>query len=137
MVVNRWPQRERGGCCRRGRRAAHVGLPRWWGVLYLGWFPPTVTRASGGTRGNGLPAVQRGALCLLDGGEFHQVSHLAVKVPLGRILWLWQCLHEDRGRRDVLARTELLQELHAGVVDDVAVDPTRALTGRACRVYPL
>ena len=32
------------------------------------------------------------SLRLLDGGEFHQVSHLAVKVPLGRILRLWQRL---------------------------------------------
>ena len=85
----------------------------------------------------GLSAVQRGALRLLDGSGFHQVSYLAVKIPLGQILWLWQCLQEDRRRSDVLARTKLLWELHAGVVDDVAVDPTRALTCRAHGVYPL
>ena len=80
--------------------------------------------------------MQRGALCLLDGGEFHQVSHLAVKVPLGRILRLWQCLQEDRGHCDVLARTEPLRELHAGVVDDVVVDPECALTRGTRGVYP-
>jgi len=73
----------------------------------------------------------------LDGGEFHQVSYLAVKNPLGRILWLRQCLQEDRGRGDVLAHAKLLWELHAGVVDDVAVDSARSLSCRACRIYPL
>ena len=96
-----------------------------------------VACASNRTRGSDLPAVQRGALRLLDGGKFHQVSHLAVKVPLGRILRLWQCLQEDRGRCDVLACTELLRELHAGVVDYVAVDPARMLMRGTHGVYSL
>ena len=62
----------------------------------------------------------------MDGGEFHQVSYLAVKIPLGQILRLRQCLQENRGRGDVLARAKLLWELHAGVVYDVAVDSARA-----------
>ena len=98
------------------------------GVLHLGWFPPTVSCASSTTRGSGLSVAQRGALRLLDGGEFHQVSHLAEKVPLGRILQLWQRLQEDRGCCDVLARTEPWRELHAGVVDDIVVDPECAPT---------
>ena len=64
---------------------------------------------------------------MLDGGEFHQVPHLAVMVPLGRILRLWQRLQEDCGRCDVLARTELLRELHAGIVEAIVVDPECAL----------
>jgi hypothetical protein len=68
------------------------------------------------------------SLRLLDGGKIHQVSHLAVKVPLGRILWLWQRLLEDRGKCDVLACTELLRELHACVADDVVVDRMCAST---------
>ena len=126
-VVNWWPWQEGGGCHRWGWRAAHVGLLRRWGVLYLGWFPPTVAHAASGTRCRDLSAVQQGALRLLNGDEFHQVSNLAMKVPLGRIHRLWQCLQEDHGRRDVLACTELLRELHAGVIDDVAVDPSCAL----------
>ena len=55
----------------------------------------------------GLSAVQRGALCLLDGGEFHQVSYLAVKIPLGRILRLWQRLLVDLHRSAVLACVKL------------------------------
>jgi len=35
-----------------------------------------------------LPAVERGALRLLDGGKFDQIPHLMVKVSLGRILQL-------------------------------------------------
>jgi len=80
--------------------------------------------------------MQRGALCLLDGGEFHQVPHLAVKVTLGWILRLWQRLQEDCGRCDVLARTELLRELHAGIVEDIVVDPECAPTRRTRGVYP-
>ena len=95
-----------------------------------------VACASSRTRGSDLPAVQRGALRLLDGGKFHQVSHLAVKVPLGRILRLQQCLQEDRSRRNVLACTDLLQELHAGVVDDVVVDPACVLTRGTHGFYP-
>ena len=109
----------------------------WCGVLYLGWLPATVACAASGTLGSDLSAVRRGALRLLDGGEFHQVSHLAVKVPLGRILRLWQCLQEDRSRRDVLACTELLRELHVGIIDDVAVDSAHAMTCGARGVYPL
>ena len=85
----------------------------------------------------GLSAVQRGALRLLDGSGFHQVSYLAVKNPLGRILWLRQCLQEDRGRGDVLACAKLLWELHAGVVDDVAVDSACALPHGTSGVSPL
>ena len=73
---------------------------------------------------------------MLDGGEFHQVPHLAVMVPLGRILRLWQRLQEDRGCCDVLACTELLRELHAGVVDDVVVDPACMLTHGTRGIYP-
>ena len=98
------------------------------GVLHLGWFLPTVARTASETRGSGISAVQRGALRLLDGGEFHQVSHLAVKVPLGQILRLWQRLQKDRSCCDVLASTELLRELHAGIIDDVVVDPACTLT---------
>jgi hypothetical protein len=96
-----------------------------------------MARAAGRTRGGGLPAVQRGALHLLDGGKFHQVPHLAVKVPLGRILWLSQCLQEDHGRYDVLACTKLLRELHVCVVDDVAVDPACTLSCGTRGAYPL
>ena len=73
---------------------------------------------------------------MLDGGEFHQVSHLAVNIPLGRVFWLWQRLQEDRGCCDVLACTELLRELHADVVDDVVVDPACALTRRTRGFHP-
>ena len=55
---------------------------------------------------------------------------------MGRILRLWQCLQEDRIRCNVLACTELLRELHAGVVDDVVVDPECALTRGTRGVYP-
>jgi len=103
----------------------------------LGWLPPTVACAANWTRGSALPAVKRGALCLLDCGKFYQVPHLAVKVPLGWVLRLWQRLQEDRRRCDVLARTELLRELHACVVDDVADDRTCASTRRTRGVHPL
>ena len=72
----------------------------------------------------------------MNGGEFHQVSYLAVKIPLGWILRLRKCLQEDHGHGDVLAHAKLLWELHAGVVHDVAVDSMRALTCGACGVYP-
>ena len=124
--MNRRPRQERSGCRRWGWHAACVDLQRRWGAPYFGWFSPTVVRTASGTRGSGLSAVYRRALRLLDGGEFHQVSHLAVKIPLGLVL-----------RGDVLARAKLLGESHAGVVDDVAVDPARALTCGTCGVYPL
>jgi len=73
----------------------------------------------------------------LDGGKFDQIPHLTVKVSLGRILWLWQRLQQDRGCCDVLTRTELLRELHAGVVDDVMVDRTCAPARRTCGVHLL
>ena len=73
---------------------------------------------------------------MLNGGELHQVSHMAVKVPLGWILWLWQHLKKDCSCCDVLPCTELLRELHAGIVDDVVVDPACALTRRTHGVYP-
>jgi hypothetical protein len=95
-----------------------------------------VARAASGTQGSSLPAVLRGALRLLNGGEFYQVSHLAVKVPLGRILCLWQHLQEDRTCCNVLACTELLRELHVGVVDDVVVDPACALMCGTRGFYP-
>ena len=60
-----------------------------------------------------------------------------MKVPLGQILQLWQRLQEDRSRCDVLACTELLPELHVGVVDYVEVDPARTLMCGTHRVYPL
>ena len=85
-VVNRWPWRARSGRHHWGWRAVHVGLRRRRKVLYLGWFPLTMACTASGTRGSDLSAVPRGALRLLDDGEFHQVSHLAVKAPLGRIL---------------------------------------------------
>ena len=81
--------------------------------------------------------MQRGALRLLDSGKLHQISHLAVKVPLGWILRLWQRLQEDRGYCDVLACTELLRELHAVIIDDVVVDPACTLTCGTRGVYPL
>jgi len=59
-----------------------------------------------------------------------------VKVSLGRILRLWQHLQEDRARCDVLACTELLRELHAGVIDFVVVDRTRASARGTGGVYP-
>ena len=91
-VVDRWPRWERSGRRRWGWRAAHVGLPWSRGTLFLGWLPPTMACAANWARGSSLPAVERGALCLLDGGKFDQIPHLAVKVSLGRILRLWQCL---------------------------------------------
>ena len=54
-VVNLWPWRERGGYRSWGWRAARVGLPCRWGALHFGWLSPTVARATGGTRGSGLP----------------------------------------------------------------------------------
>ena len=84
-----------------------------------------------------MPAVKRGALRLLDGGKFDQIPHLMVKVSLGRILWLWQHLQQDRGCCDVLTRTELLRELHAGVVDDVVVDRMCTPARGTCGVHPL
>ena len=80
--------------------------------------------------------MERGALRLLDGGKFDQIPHLMVKVSLGWILRLWQHLHQDRGCCDVLARTEPLRELHAGVVDDVVVDRTRVSARGTGGVYP-
>ena len=73
---------------------------------------------------------------MLDGGEFHQVFNLAVEVPLSRVFRLLQRLQEDRSRGDVLARTKLLWELHAGVIYDVAVDSARMLTCEACGIHP-
>ena len=60
-----------------------------------------------------------------------------MKVPLGRILRLWQCLQKDHSWCDVLARTELLRELHVGVVEYVAVDPERTLMCGTRGVYSL
>ena len=54
-----------------GWRDAGVGLLYRRGVLYLGWFPPTMARADGRTQGSGLAAVLKGTSRLLDGGEFH------------------------------------------------------------------
>ena len=135
-TVDWMPRRKRSRSCSWGWHTAHVALLRWW-ELYLGRFPPTVTCAASEARGCGMSAVQRGALRLLDGGEFHQVSHLAVKIPLSRILRLWQCLQEDCSCGDVLACAKLLGELHVGVVDDVVVDPSRALMCGARGVYSL
>jgi hypothetical protein len=70
--------------------------------------------------------VERETFSLLDGGKFDQIPHLMVKVSLGRILRLQQRLQQDRVCCDVLTHPELLRELHAGVVDDVVVDRTRA-----------
>ena len=70
--------------------------------------------------------VERGAPRLLDGSKFDQIPDLTVKVSLGHILWLWHRLQQNRGCCDVLTRTELLRELHTGVVDDVVVDRTCA-----------
>ena len=80
--------------------------------------------------------MERGALCLLDSCKFDQIPHLTVNVSLGRILLLWQCLQQDRGCCDVLTRTELLRELHAGVVDDVVVDHTCAPARGTFGVHP-
>ena len=92
------------------------------------WLPPTMACWT---------AVERGALRLLDGGKFDQIPHLTMKVPLGRILRLWQHLQQDCGCCDILTCTELLRELHVGVVDDVVVDPSRALMCGARGVYSL
>jgi hypothetical protein len=73
---------------------------------------------------------------LLDGVEFHQVSHLAVNIPFGQVFRLWQRLQEDRGCYDVLACTKLLWELHAVFVDDVVVDPACALMRRTRGFHP-
>ena len=45
-VVDRWPRRERSGCCRWGRRAARGGLPWRRGALLLRWLPPTMACAA-------------------------------------------------------------------------------------------
>ena len=68
--------------------------------------------------------------------QFDKIPHLAVKVSLGWIMWLWQHLQQDCGCRDILTCTELLRELHAGVVDDVVVDRTCASMRRAGGVDP-
>jgi hypothetical protein len=60
-----------------------------------------------------------------------------VKVPLGWVLRLRQHPQEDCGRCDVLARAELLWELHSGIVDYVVIDPTRTLACGTNGVYPL
>ena len=80
--------------------------------------------------------VQGGTCYLFDSGKFHQVFNLVVKVPLRRVLWLWQCLQKGHRCGDVLARVELLWELHAGIVYDVAVDSACALTCGACGIHP-
>ena len=136
-VVDRWPRRERSGSRRWGWCAAHVGLLWRRGTLFLGWLPPTMACATNWARGSSLPAVERGAFHLLDGGKFDQIPHLTVKVSLGRILRLWQRLQQDCDCCDILTCTELLRELHAGVVDDVVVDRTCASTRGTCGVHPL
>jgi len=73
----------------------------------------------------------------LDGGKFDQIPHLTVKVSLGRILWLWQRLQQDRGCCDVLTRTELLLELYVSFVDDVVVDRACAPAPGTCGVHLL
>ena len=102
----------------------------------MGWFPPTMACAANWAWGSSLPAMKRGALCLLDGGKFDQIPHLTVKVSLGRILRLWQRLQQDCGCCDILTCTELLRELHAGVVDDVVVDHTCTPAHGTCGVHP-
>jgi hypothetical protein len=76
-------------------------------------------------------------LPLVEHGKLHQVFNLAVKVPLSRVFWLSECLQKDRCCGDVLAHAVLLRELHAGVVDDVAVDSACALPRGTGGVSPL
>ena len=71
-------------------------------------------------------AVLGGTFRLLDNGEFHQVSDLAVEILLRWVLWFRQRLQEDSCRSDILAHVELLREPHAGVIGDVPIDPAHA-----------
>jgi len=65
------------------------------------------------------------------------VPDLVLEVPLRRVVRLAECLQEDCRRGDVLAHTELLRKLHAGFVEDVAVDRACPLAGNPDGVSPL
>ena len=66
--------------------------------------------------------MQGGALRLLNRGEFQQILNLVLQSALHRVLGLGEHLEEDGCSSNVLTRAQLLGELHAGIVDDVAVD---------------
>ena len=65
------------------------------------------------------------------------MPELVVKVALHRVLRLSERLQENCCCGDILARVELLRELHAGIIDNVAVNPTRPTAGGPSRVSPL
>lgn len=73
--------------------------------------------------------MKRGALRLLNRGEFQQILNLVLPSALHRVLGLGEHLEEDGCSSDVLTRAKLSGELHAGVVDDVAVDPASPAAG--------
>ena len=89
-------------------------------------------RSPGGERGHTL-VPQRGALCLLNGGGFHQCPEVPVDRLFLGVVGLGKAAQKHRRRGDILASlSELLGTIPP--VHDVALDLVGPTLGVARRV---